>query len=101
VLAIETSTPELHEFLMAAAEETLRTDDSIVSLQEDRALLLLLLASPSRAEPVFRRLGDAFERLALPLSELKQSCVSAEEVGEPEDWKVLFQDLHPWPDGHS
>jgi DNA-binding response OmpR family regulator/KaiC/GvpD/RAD55 family RecA-like ATPase len=99
VLAIEASDPENHDRLIAAADQTLRTDDAIFSFGEKRALLFLLLAPPSAAEPVFRRLGDAFARLALPPSELRQTCVTADQAGNPEDWKVLFDDLHPWPAG--
>ena len=97
VLAIEASNPESHDRLIAAADQTLRTDDAIFSVGEQRALLFLLLAPPSAAEPVFRRLGDAFARLALPPSELRQTCVTADQAGDPEDWKVLFDNLHPWP----
>jgi CheY-like chemotaxis protein/KaiC/GvpD/RAD55 family RecA-like ATPase len=101
VLAVEASTPEIHDRLIAAADETLRADDGIFSAGEQRALLFLLLAPPSAAEPVFRRLGDAFARLALPPSELRQTCVTADQAGDPEDWKVLFDNLHPWPGGEQ
>ena len=97
VLAVEASTPEIHDRLITAADQTLRTDDAIFSAGEQRALLFLLLASPSAAEPVFHRLDEAFARLELSPSELRQTCVTADQAGDSEDWKTLFDDLQPWP----
>jgi len=99
VLAIEASNPELHDRLIAAADETLRTDDAIFPLGEQRALLFLLLAPPTAAKPVFRRLEEAFARQELAPSGLRQICVTAGQAGDPEDWKTLFDGLEPWPVG--
>ena len=94
LMAIE-GEPEIIDALVSVADETLRGDDAIFALSEERALVLLVLTPTDNAQVIARRLGGALRRARISRKALRIGFRPVK--GDPEEpFKNFFDDLSPW-----
>ncbi|MCP5057043.1 MAG: response regulator [bacterium] len=94
MMAVE-GEPEVIDSLVSVADETLRGDDAILALTEERVLMLLVLTPTANAQIITRRLGEALRRARIPRKGLRVGFQPVK--GESENvFKDFFDDLSPW-----
>lgn len=93
LLALDAPSSECFDHALAAADELLRFEDSLLRISKRRGVLLLVAADPSDADAVVSRLAERLVDEGRARHGLRWRAHEARPAAEIGDWRALFRDL--------